>query len=408
MVYRIGLALCVTLLASCSLFDLPHSSGSSQTYCTITFDSQGATTPSVPASVSVVTGTAVTLPTPPVKTGNYFVGWYTQPNGAGTAFADNTRVSQSLTLYAYWTVSGASWTATTLPSQERWTSVVYGNNRFVAVASTNMRSAASTDGVTWTLGTLPSTGYGWLSVAYGNGVFVTVAQDDSVNVNAIATSTDGLNWTSHSLPSTGRWWNVAFANGRFVVFTFDTGAAAYSDNGTQWTAATTAPGSLNSSVGFTWSTISYGHGTFVILATQGQASATSSDGLTWTVTNPNTSIPAAGWNSLTYGNGTFVAVGDSGVSMTSPDGTNWTAIPDPYASYGWNSITFGNGLFVRVAGYTDTTLAATSPDGVTWTNRTLPTLNNWNAIAYGNQTFLTIAGGPYNTSTGSTSGAVSH
>jgi len=50
----------------------------------------------------------------------------------------------------------------------RWRSVTYGNGTFAAVSHNNSTAAAnSTDGITWTYRTLPSS-KSWVSVAYGN------------------------------------------------------------------------------------------------------------------------------------------------------------------------------------------------------------------------------------------------
>ena len=70
----------------------------------ITFDSQDATTPSRPTkkSITLPTVTLEQLPTPPVKTGYLFGGWYTRPNGAGEEFTDSTEVTQDITVYAKW------------------------------------------------------------------------------------------------------------------------------------------------------------------------------------------------------------------------------------------------------------------------------------------------------------------
>ena len=48
----------------------------------------------------------------------------------------------------------------------------------MAVASGSDKAAYSTDGVTWTAATLPSSGY-WYSVAYGGGKFVAVAYNSN-------------------------------------------------------------------------------------------------------------------------------------------------------------------------------------------------------------------------------------
>jgi uncharacterized protein (TIGR02145 family)/uncharacterized repeat protein (TIGR02543 family) len=71
---------------------------------TVTFDGQGATTAPNPASKTVIfpATTLDTLPTPPIKTGFIFGGWWTGTNGSGTVFKQNTTVTVSLKVYARW------------------------------------------------------------------------------------------------------------------------------------------------------------------------------------------------------------------------------------------------------------------------------------------------------------------
>jgi hypothetical protein len=67
---------------------------------------------------------------------------------------------------AAYSTNGITWTATTMPSSEAWRSVTYGDGAFVAVAYYSDEAAYSTDGITWTASTLPSSA-DWRSVTYG-------------------------------------------------------------------------------------------------------------------------------------------------------------------------------------------------------------------------------------------------
>jgi hypothetical protein len=60
----------------------------------------------------------------------------------------------------------------------------------------------STDAITWTQRTMPTTGAGrpaWFSVCWDSvmGLFVAVGRDGATNNNQIATSPDGITWTEH-------------------------------------------------------------------------------------------------------------------------------------------------------------------------------------------------------------------
>ena len=255
----------------------------------------------------------------------------------------------------------------TMPSSSNWSSVTYGNGRFVAVGNGSNTAAYSTDGITWTAVTMPSSGH-WISATYGNGRFVAVASRDTT----AAYSTDGITWTAVTMPSSGHWSFVTYGNGKFVAVAYGSNTAAYSTDGITWTAAT-----MPSSSGWKFGT--YGNGKFVAVTDNRNKAAYSTDGITWTAVT----MPSSGsWSSVTYGNGRFVAVGNgSNTAAYSTDGITWTAATLP-SSGSWSSVTYGNGRFVAVA---------YSTDGITWTAATLPSSGSWSSVTYGNGRFVAVA-----------------
>lgn len=70
----------------------------------VTFDSQGADIEASPSTMQVSSpaNSVDSLPTAPIKNGEVFGGWFTEPNGSGTQFTDSTIVNSDITLYAYW------------------------------------------------------------------------------------------------------------------------------------------------------------------------------------------------------------------------------------------------------------------------------------------------------------------
>ena len=107
-----------------------------------------------------------------------------------------------------------------------WYSVCYGNGMFIIV-SNNSKCAWSTDGKTFTDGTI-STGSWWYSVYYGNGMFITVS-----NNGKCAWSTDGKTFTDGTI-STGSWYSVCYGNGMFVAVG-NNGKCAWSTDGKTFT-----------------------------------------------------------------------------------------------------------------------------------------------------------------------------
>ena len=122
---------------------------------------------------------------------------------ATPTFAAITRNATS----AATSTNGITWTLRTMPAIKYWSSVAYGNGVFAAVVVGSTSAASSTDGITWTLRTLPAFD-SWYSVTYGNGVFAAVASSST----SAASSTDGITWTLRTMPSSASWYSVTCGN----------------------------------------------------------------------------------------------------------------------------------------------------------------------------------------------------
>ena len=261
-----------------------------------------------------------------------------------------------------------------MPFRLNWTSVTYGNGKFVAVAPLSSKAAYRENDSTWKSATMPSTSY-WSSVTYGNGKFVAVSDDSST---AAAYSEDGITWTAATLPSSEYWQSVTYGNGKFVAVSQNSTAAAYSEDGITW-AASTMPSSAD------WRSVTYGNGKFVAVAHNSTSAAYSEDGIAWTET---TMPSSADWHSVTYGNGKFVAVAyNSNKAAYSEDGITWAATTMA-TNQVWYSVTYGNGKFVAVI--FGSGKAAYSTDGITWIDTTMPSSKNWMSVTYGNGKFVAV------------------
>ena len=295
---------------------------------------------------------------------------------------------------------GGIWVTRSSAADNNWTSVTYGNEIFVAVASsgTGNRVMTSPDGINWTIRNSAADN-SWTSVTYGNGLFVAVAS--SGTGNRVMTSSDGINWISRTSAADNNWSSVTYGsyngNPTFVaVASSGTGNRVMtSSNGTNWTLKTSA-------ADYAWSSVTYGNGIFVAVSA-GSISAervpmvSSDGGSTWTL---RTGLSATSsnqlWSSVTYGNGLFVAVGNSGDPsklMTSSDGITWTGRTPGYnypGVYGaWSSITYGNGRFVALGN--SGIYQITSTDGINWSLATPVQNNQWTSVTYGNGMFVAVA-----------------
>ena len=264
-----------------------------------------------------------------------------------------------------------------LPSSPNgWSSVTFGNNRFVSISFYSDIAAYSDDGITWTQTALPSS-QPWQSVTFGNNRFVAVTYGG----NKVAYSDDGITWTQTTIPSSTDWYSVTFGNNRFVAVARYSNTAAYSDDGITWNLVT-LPAEESK-----WQSVTFGNNRFVAIAGNSDISAYSDDGITWT----QTVLPEhMDWISVTFGNNRFVAIaGDSDFSAYSDDGITWTQTTLPVFR-NWRSVTFGNNRFVAIKN--DSNVAAYSNDGITWTRTTLPSSAYWISVTFGNNRFVAIAG----------------
>lgn len=195
--------------------------------------------------------------------------------------------------------NGQSWTAVTGPTGP-WTALTFGDGRFEAVSSAGQIDS-STNGMQWTP-VWHHSNLDFTSVAYGNGRFITT---DSA-MGAVGLSTNGVNW-SRLFPAqntvTG-WGAVVYGEGEFVVLDgSNSGYYTTSVYGYVWTLHSLSP--VEAIDGAT-----FGCGSFVGI---GQSAAptenfiSSTTGTTWT----STAAPidaTSNWTAVGYGGHRFVAV----------------------------------------------------------------------------------------------------
>jgi len=296
--------------------------------------------------------------------------------------------------------AGLNWATRRNDTTDYFVSVCYSDalGLFCAISKSPngiYKVATSPDGITWALGTPPSTGISWNSVCYGNGYFVTVASGTETSTRKVATSIDGSTWTNRtgisnaSYPMlcygetpklfvasadntdsimtspTGVSWTLrtspanvrigcmCWGDGRFVGLpsTYDI-YGAYSSNGTSWTALTNLPATNNT----IWRSICYGNGLYVAVAAGSNINnlMTSSDGVLWTPRTTPVFSGIAGWKTVCYGNGAYIAIGSSSTTnaaISSTDGINWAGVSgfcSPSSAKTLESICYGNGIFVAV------------------------------------------------------------
>lgn len=326
-----------------------------------------------------------------VNDGYYFEGW--TENGA--VISEDKEITLSVqkdrnliaNVFAIQYSLGVDWLQAALPSAGAWTSITYGNEKFVALASSSDNKIAySTDGINWVIVGLTGTGGsgtgGWICTTYGGGKFVILCGSSK---SEGLYSTNGINWTATTLPTTAYWSSVTYGNGKFVAVAQGSNKGLYSTDGINWT-ATTLPSS-----GY-WRSVAYGGGKFVTVANDSNKGLYSTDGINWAETTLPSSAnsSSAYYYSVTYGNGKFVVVErGSSKGLYSTDGINWTATTLPSYRY-WQAVAYGGGKFVVLG--TDQHISY-STDGINWTETTLPVSGNWLSVAYGGGKFVALSNG---------------
>jgi hypothetical protein len=326
----------------------------------------------------------------------------TSPDGVIWTLRDGSTASLNVTATSKDTISAAYLETSTLTSGT-WSDVVYDGTKFLAVGYSGAAGlyATSTNGTSWTNGTLPTVNgtFEYTTVAYnGTNQFVALIGGSGGTRN-IAYSSDGTSWTGqlNALTANGFWKDMTWAGDRYVAIRGDSAAVNYSTNGTSWTNAAVTAGSSEMSA------IAYGvigsTNYIVTVAGYSTGSQTSSystnGGVSWT---SGSTLPSSDfWADVAFGNGRFVTVaGGTGSTSTkaaySTNGTTWIAATLPGAATRWNKIVYGGNGFTAFAYNSNRT--AYSEDGITWVEGpNQAATRNWAAVAHGGTKLVSLATG---------------
>ncbi|MFM9080188.1 MAG: hypothetical protein ACKOTE_08670, partial [Opitutaceae bacterium] len=275
--------------------------------------------------------------------------------------------------------SATAWRRASKGTNESLQGVAYGGGNFVAVgASSDPVSRAtlvpiqvSTDGLTWRRAN-PHPGFSALSaVTYGQSRFVAVGAN-----SAVFTSSDGLTWTKGTVNATAALACVAAGPSLFVA---GSGSAIYSSpDGLTWTQRITS---------LPWAVrgVAYGAGRFVALGDGGNIRH-SADGVTWTTgtSGVTANLLAVSW----WEDVGFIATGASGTILTSTDGLTWQ-LRESGVGENLGAIHRAPFGFVAAGGTQGTMLI--SLDGISWSITSLPADKTIRSLAFGNS--LLVAAG---------------
>ena len=291
-----------------------------------------------------------------------------------------------------------AWYARTSNTTEHLNDIALGAGKLVAVGEGRGTYRVSTNGLTWTGGTV------WVSGDTGYNLYLTGVIHDGTKFVAsgydynfsdplgwtgvVYTSPDGISWTRrHFLGEELR--DIAYGGGNYVAVG-DAGTAWHSTDGLAWSPVPTG-------VTRDLDGVAFGGGVFVAVGYENNVPGvilTSSNGNSWIDTSSGTSFGnSQGFYDIEWCNDRFLASGWYGRLRNSTDGgaSFTTNLTDYHRMAG---LTYGNGVYFAAgvnqsSSNADTNLIST--DGTTWTPLTTASQPDRNAAVFFNDTFITVA-----------------
>ena len=293
--------------------------------------------------------------------------------------------------------AGTTWTNVAVTGAGNLVGIDYDDGHYVAVSDTGT-AIASTDAATWSPVTLLTSNVtsDHLKAYTIDHVGTTLVAGGSVSsapyttsLGAVATSTDGVTWTMGTLP-VGATPIHGFIPGTRLVGLGEAGNLYFStNNGQTWSVLTTLSSSNGGTVGTfnagAYTTSKYvgvGDGGFVTFSTDSTVWET---GVVVKDANGNgLNLHGVAWTGTQ-----FVAVGDSGAISTSPDGTTWSGLRTSALTGSLRSVSTSSSGTIVVVGDNG---IETSTDGITWTARNASGVAALDGVTFGNGAFVAVGG----------------
>lgn len=196
------------------------------------------------------------------------------------------------------------------------------------------------------------------NVVYGSGVFIASSTTSQANVSS---STDGITWTLRAMPSSGAWSVFPKPSGGFLAVSTGTMVVATSADGITWSASTSLPGNSRPNVS---PPVFNGSVGIVSSNTTDTCYLTTDEGVSWTTKTLPTDLKFFS----SVGGVFFGIVENTTQAYTSTTGEtgSWTVRTLPVSVGLVTSSPSSNGK-IRIHSGTKSTKAYESSDGINWT-----------------------------------------
>jgi len=285
---------------------------------------------------------------------------------------------------------GSTWATAAVSGAGNLTGVDYADGHFVAVSDTGA-AITSTDGVTWTPTPLLTSNVSTdhlkaYTVGHLGNTLVAAGSVSSApyssSTGAVATSTDGTTWTMGSLPAGATPIHGLIASTSRVIGLGESGHLYTSTNGSTWSQLTVLAGGVG-----TVNAGAYGNNYYVGVGDNGYIIA-SVDAVAWGSAKVIV-VGGAGVNlhGIAWTGSQFVAVGDNGTITTSTNGTAWTALKPSAIPGTLRAVAVASNGMIVVVGDNG---IETSADGNTWTARNDSGVAALAGATFGNSQFVVV------------------
>jgi hypothetical protein len=284
---------------------------------------------------------------------------------------------------------GTTWTSVSATAAGNLTAVDYGNGHFVAVSDTGA-AITSTDGTVWTpaiaLASNVATDHFKANTVGHIGTTLVAAGSVSPapytsSTGAVATSTDGTTWTLGSLPAGSTPIHGLIAGTKLIALG-EAGHLYISNDGLSWSAEPAISGIPTMNAG------AYGAGAYLGVGDSGYMIRSVNGSTNWglgqvvKINGTGVNLHAVAWTGSQ-----FVVVGDNAAISTSTDGATWQPLKTSAISGTLRSVAVASNGTIVVVGDNG---IETSPDGNVWTARNDSGVAALTGATFGNSEFVAV------------------